>query len=109
MLEEHCGDIEFAARSTNLEADRRPYADFFAVYQARDGDPDNFFAHENDAYPVSLSQYGKSRKCSAKPDFLQCLNDIVKPSLSPPNVEIELKNAAALVNINKPKISETFG
>ena len=109
MLEEHCGDIKFAARSTNLEADRRTYADLFAVCQARDGNPDNFFASENDAYPVSLPQYKKLRKCSAKPDFLQHLNEIVKPSLSPPNVEIKLTNAAAFVNINKPKISETFG
>ena len=108
MLEEHCGDIKFAARSTNLEADRRTYADLFAVCQARDGNPDNFFASENDAYPVSLPQYKKLRKCSAKPDFLQHLNEIVKPSLSPPNVEIKLKNAAAFVNINKPKILKTF-
>ena len=109
MLEEHCGDIKFATRSTNLEADPRPYTDLFAVCQAGDGDPDNFFAHEDDACPVSLSQYKKLRKCSAKPDFLQRLNDIVKPSLSPPNVGVKLKNAAAFVNINKPKISETFG
>ena len=109
MLEEHCGDIKFAARSTNLEADLRTYADLFAVCQAQDGDPDNFFASENDAYHVSLPQYKKLRKCSGKPDFLQHLNDIVKPSLSPPNVEIKLTNAAAFVNINKPKISETFG
>ena len=39
-----------------------------------------FFAHENHAYPVSLSEYGKVRKSSAKSDFLQCLNGIVKPS-----------------------------
>ena len=108
MLEEHCGDIKFAARSTNLEAHCGPYADLFAVCQARDGDPDNFFAHENDAYPVSLSQYNKLRKCSAKLVFLQRLNDIVKPRLWPPNVGVKLKNAAAFANINKPKILETF-
>ena len=42
---------------------------------------ETFFAHENHAYPVSLSGHGKLRKSSAKSDFLQRLNDIVKPSL----------------------------
>ena len=49
------------------------------------------------------------RKCSAKSDFLQCLNDIVKQSLSPPNVEVKIIDVSALVNINKPKTLETFG
>ena len=49
------------------------------------------------------------RKCSAKSDFLQCLNDTVKPSLSPPNVEVKIMDRAAFVNVNNPKTSETFG
>ena len=49
------------------------------------------------------------RKCSAKSDFLQCLNDIVKQSLSPPNMEVKIIDVSALVNINKPKTLETFG
>ena len=73
MLEEHCGDIKLAARSTNLKAGRRPYADLFAVYQARDGDPDNFFARENDAYHVSLSQYGKLTEMFCKNRFSTAL------------------------------------
>ena len=56
-----------------------------------------------------MSVYEKLRKCSAKSDFLQCLNDIVKPSLLPPNLEVKIIDAAAFVNINKPKTLETFG
>ena len=96
-------------RIANLEADRRLYANLFVACQARDGDLDNFFAHENYACPVSLSEYGKLRKSSAKSDFLQCLNYIVKPSLLPPNVAAKIIDAAAFVNINKPKTSERFG
>ena len=81
----------------------------FVACQARDGDLDNFFAHENHAYPVSLSEYVKLRKCSEKSDFLQCLDDIAKPSLSPPSVEVKIIDAAAFYNINKPKTLETFG
>ena len=78
-------------RIANLEADRRFYANLFVVCQARDGNLDNFFAHENHAYPVSLSEY------------VQCLNDIVKLSLLPPNVEIKIIDVAAFVNIDKTK------
>ena len=69
-------------RIANLDADRRLYANLFIACQARDGDLDNFFAHENHVYPVSLSEYGKLKKSSAKSGFLQCMNNIVKPSLS---------------------------
>ena len=56
-----------------------------------------------------MSKYGKLRKCSAKSNFLQCLNDSVKSSLSPPNQKVKIIDAAAFVNINKLKTLETFG
>ena len=80
-----------------LEADLRLYANLFVACQARDSDLDNFFAHKNHVYLVSLSEYGKLRKFSAKSDFLQCLNDI--------NIKLKLND----ININKPKTLETFG
>ena len=95
-------------RIANLEADLRLYANLFVACQARYGNLDNF-AHENHAYPVSLSEYGTLRKCSAKSAFLQCLNDIVKPSLSPPNVEVKIVDTSAFVNIIKTKTWKTFG
>ena len=67
----------------NLEADRRLYANLFVTCKARDGNLDNA--------------------------FVCCLNDIVKPSLPPPNVEVQIIDAAAFVNINKTKTLETFG
>ena len=91
------------------EADLRLYANLFVACQARNSDLDNFFAHKNHVYLVSLSEYGKLRTFSAKSDFLQCLNDIVKPSLWPRNVEVKIIDAAAFVNINKPETLETFG
>ena len=92
-------------RIANLKTDCPLYADLFVACQARAGDLENFFEHENHAYPVPLSEYGKLRKCSAKSDFLQCLDDIVKPGLSPPNVEVKIIDAATFFNINKPKTS----
>ena len=95
-------------RIANLEADRELYVNLFVACQVRDVNLDKPFAHQNNSYPVSLSEYEKLRKCSVKSDFLQCLNDIVKPILSSPNVEVKIIDAAAFVNISKPKISKTF-
>ena len=68
-----------------------------------------FFSHENHAYPVSISEYGKLRKCAAKSDFLRCLEDLVAPCHEPPNVDMMIIDGAAFVNINQPKVSKTFG
>ena len=46
-------------RIGSLEADGRLYAYLFVAWQARDGNLDKYFTHENHAYPVSMSLYGK--------------------------------------------------
>lgn len=70
---------------------------------------ENFFAHENHCYPVSLSEYGRLRKCTAKSDFLKCLEELHISSLEPPEVEAKIIDGAAFVNIHTPKSSRTFG
>ena len=43
----------------DLYSERRLYAKLHVACQSREGDVDNFFAHENHAFPVSISEYGK--------------------------------------------------
>lgn len=93
----------------SFSSDRKLYANIFVACQAREGDLQNFFAHENHCYPVSLSEYGKLRKCTSKADFLKCLEEIQSSSLEPPEVETKIIDGAAFVNINAPKTSQTFG
>eukprot|EP00794_Sanderia_malayensis_P004251 gene4251-4816_t len=93
----------------SLSADRQLYANLYVACQAREGDLDNFFAHENHSYPVSLSEYGRLRKCTAKSDFLKCLEDLEDARLEPVDVEAKIVDAAAFVNINAPKLSQTYG
>ena len=45
-----------------LNSERRLYANLYVACQSREGDLDNFFAHKNHAFPVSISEYGKLRK-----------------------------------------------
>ena len=39
-----------------LNSQRRLYANLYVACQSREGDLDNFFAHENHAFPVSISE-----------------------------------------------------
>ena len=51
---------------------------FFGLYfacQTREGNLDDFFRHENQPYPPSLSKAGKLRS-GTKSDLLDCLEDI---------------------------------
>ena len=92
----------------NLTSDRQLFANLYVACQSRQGDVENFFLHENHSYPISLSEYGRLRKCSNKSDFLKCLEDLSKLSLESPDVEAKIVDGAAFVNINEPKTATTF-
>ena len=93
----------------NLTADRKLFSRLFIACQTRKGDLKNFFAHENHSYPVSISEFGKLRKCSSKSDFLKCLQKISEPCETPPE-DVQMKNVdgAAFVNMNSPRESSSF-
>ena len=63
----------------------------------------------HNSYPVSLSEYGRRRKCTAKSDFLKCLEDLADSSFEPTEVNTKVVDGAAFVNMNQPKTSKTFG
>lgn len=77
--------------------------------QTRDGDLDDFFEHENQAYPPSLSEGGKLRVPSAKSDLIDCLNSIVESTVEQPNtITAMIIDGAAVVNMLKPVGVRTF-
>lgn len=49
------------------------FSQLYIAMQTRDGDMDDFFAHEVQPYPPSLSEGGKVRLPNAKSDLLKCL------------------------------------
>ena len=55
---------------TLLKADCRLLAKLYVRCQSRANDLENFFAPENYAFPLSLPEYGKLRKC-VKSDFIE--------------------------------------
>ena len=101
--------ISKAAKDVKLlKDDRRLFSNLYVACQSRTGDLDNFFAHENHTFPVSLSEYGKLRKC-AKSDFIQCLSQEAEPAYEIPVVDALVIDGAALVHMNVPDVtSKTF-
>ena len=84
--------------------------------QTRDGNLDEFFAHENQACPPSLSNMGKLR-IGTKSDIVSCLEKLVPtstrdslPDVQPctPIVDAVVLDGAAIVNMLKPGTARTF-
>lgn len=91
------------------KSDCQLYASLYIANQAEQADLDEFFAHKNHAYPMSLSEYGKLRK-TGKYEFLNCLEEIQEPSYDAPHdMEMIVIYGMALVYLNPPKHSRTFG
>ena len=92
----------------SLKADRRLFSRLYIACQSRKGDLDNFFSYENHSYLVSISEYGRLRKCNAKSDFLTCLSQYQQPCDESSMADMIVFDGAAFVNANPLKTSSTF-
>ena len=92
----------------SVVADRKLFSRLFIACQSRTGDLEDFFSHENHSYPISISEYGKLRKCTGKSDFLKCLNEIIDPSEEQPVTQAKIIDGAALINMNPPRSSKVL-
>ena len=101
----------------SLNSEKKLYANLYIACQSREGDLDHFFAHENYIYPISISEFGKLRNCSAKSDFLQCTESMVNMECESmvnmeceaPGVSMKVLDGAAFVNMNPPRASNNYG
>ena len=92
----------------SLKSDCHLFSSLFITSQASEANYDDFFAHENHAYPVALSEYGKLRKTD-KYLFVQCLEEIQEATYEEPkHLEMIAIDGAAFVHMNPPRHSKTF-
>ena len=89
-----------------LKSDCQLFSRLFIGCQSRDGNLDDFFSHENQPNPPSLSCMGKLRQGN-KSDLLSFIN--THDTLEKPKVQVKIVDGAALVNILKPINCRTFG
>ena len=87
----------------SLQNDCFLFSRLFLACQARDGNLDAFFQHENQPCPPSLSQHGKLRSCK-KSDLLEYGESRVA---SPPT-DIIILDGAVIVNMIRPANAKTF-
>ena len=93
----------------NLTSDCKLYSRLFIACQAREGNLQNFFAHENFSFPIAISEHEKLRKCASNSDLLNCLYEIEEPSAESPKVDIKVIDEAAFVCMNAPKYAKIIG
>ncbi len=89
-----------SSASLKVSNDVSLFSRLYIACQSRDGNLDEFFHHENQAYPPSLSQHGKLR-LGTKADLLPCLENCVEQSDSLPSslhLDVIILDGAAVVN-----------
>ena len=96
---------------SSLKRDRNLFSTLYIACQVRDTDPEEFFKHENQSFPPSLSDCGNMRH-GTKSDLLQCLEDLV-PNSAPSqellqDTDMVVIDGAVIVNMIKPGVADTF-
>ena len=99
---------------SSLKNDCSLFSRLFIASQKRDGDLDEFFAHENQACPPALSHMGKMR-LGTKSDLVGCLEYLVPPqanataaAAASPAVEVIILDGAAIIYMLPPGTAKTF-
>jgi hypothetical protein len=99
------------ARSYKMSAlknDCRLFSRLYIACQTRNGGLDDFFNHENQASPPSLSSGGKIRSAS-KASLLECLEAVHPSKESRPAADVMIVDGAAVANMLRPGTAKTFG
>ena len=79
-----------------MKSDVALFSKLYIGCQLRHGDMDDFFSHENQACPPSISDSGKLRS-GDKSDLLPCLKGFSEPHAEAPNVSAKILDGAAIV------------
>lgn len=98
---------EESKASPQVENDSSLFSRLYIECQSRDGDLDDFFRHENQPCPPSLSHLGKLRQ-GTKADLLSCLAKRIQLAPSQPNTDVCILDGAAVVNFLKLRAAKTF-
>lgn len=94
---------------SSLKSNCEMFSRMYISCQSRDGDMDEFFRHENQGAPPSLSDMGQLRQGN-KSDLIKCSDRLVQPSNNNlPAVDAKLLDGGVLVNMLIPKTCATFG
>jgi hypothetical protein len=91
----------------NTKDDCELFSELFISCQSRECDLNDFFKHENQSSPASLSNNGRLHP-SQKSQLAQILEDKVTLAEKQSDAEVMIIDGSALVHSIHPKISKTF-
>ena len=93
---------------SSLKSDRNLFSRLYVASQFRDGNLGEFFSHENQPCPPSLSDRGKL-KLGTKSDIVRCLEDAIEEQDDiAPSVEVVVLDGPAIVHMLTPEAARTF-
>ncbi|CAB4001311.1 Hypothetical predicted protein [Paramuricea clavata] len=85
------------------------YSKLFIACQSRDGDLNQFFSHENQGAPPSLSENGNLRPAKNKSGIIASILDVEHTERNEsPAVDAKVLDGLAIVNMLKPNDCKTF-
>jgi hypothetical protein len=94
-----------ATRIAALKSDCNLFSRLYIACQARQGNLEDFFKHENRSSPPSLSN-GEQLRTGQKSELVQCIE--VGTTVNCPQVEMLVVDGAAVANMLPPGNSKTF-
>ena len=91
----------------SLKSDVGLFSQLYISCQTRDGKLEEFFCHENQAYPPALSDCGKLH-LGTKSDLLTCLRELEGHSEQTPVTTCTVLDGAEIVQMLKPGSASNF-
>ena len=85
-----------------MKQDVHLFSRMFIASQSRSGDVDNFFKHENHAWPPSLAESNHMRQ-GVKSDLIESLKKVSEPTKELPSVEVVIVDGASAIHKLDPK------
>ena len=95
------------AKVAALKDDCSLFSRLYIACQTREGDMEEFFKHENQPWPPSLSQYGQLRQGN-KAELVPCLPGTSEGCIESPPVDAKIYDGAVVVQMLHPKTTATF-
>ena len=94
-------------KQKNVKDDCALFSKLFISCQSRECDLQDFFQHENQPYPASLSDGGNLYSCQ-KSQLATILEDEATLAETEPKIDAIIVDGSAFVNSMQPRIAKTF-
>ena len=91
----------------SLKSDCNLFSHLYIASKFREGNLEDFFSHENQPWPPSLSEQGNLRLPNKKSDLLSCLDEVTN-SQPPTHYDVKLVDGPAIVHSLPTKQAKTF-